>query len=92
MPGKQHDQLVAILEAASAEPIGLVLVTSDTTRARAALYRARMLENNPAYADLQFRVWPYDDGDLIVCHGSRPQPANNHGDIDLGSILDLDLE
>jgi hypothetical protein len=92
MPSKQHDQLVAILETASNEPIGIVLMTNDATKARAALYRARMAENNPAYSDLQFRIWPYEDGDLVVCHGQRAKPPNNLGDIDLGGILDLDLE
>lgn len=94
MPGKQHDQLLAILEAAANEPIGIVIFTNDTNRARAALYRTRMAENNPRYADLQFRIWPYEDGDLVICHDQRlPRSApTNLGDIDLGGILDLDLE
>lgn len=89
----QQDQFLAILEAATVEPIGLVLMTNDTTKARAALYRARAASNNPAYANLQFRVWPYEDGDLVICHAQNVKtPPNNLGDIDLGGILDLDLE
>lgn len=89
-----HDQLVAILECARNEPIGVVLSTNDVTLARADLYRARTKENNPEYADLQFRMWPYEDGNLIICHARRtPVDApNNFGNIDLGNILDLDLE
>lgn len=94
MPARQHDQFVAVLEAAANEPIGIVLVTNDPVRCRAALYRARMTENNPRYADLQFRMWPYEDGDLVICHEqTAPAPkATNLGSIDLGGILDLDLE
>lgn len=89
-----HERLVAVLEAARCEPIGLVLVTNDSTRARAALYRARTVENNPAYNDLQFRMWPYEDGDLIICHDAKlpPQRPNNLGSIDLSGILQLDLD
>ena len=90
----QHDQLIAILHAALAEPIGLVLATDDPTRARAALYRARMTENNPDLADLQIRMWPYEEGDLIICHSSKAPASkpNNLGSIDLSGVLDLNLE
>lgn len=89
-----HDQLVAILEAARCEPIGIVLVVNDPVRARAALYRARTVENNPAYSDLQFRVWPHEDGDLVICHDARlpRQTPNNLGRIDLTGVLELDLD
>lgn len=88
-----HDQLVAILEAARNEPIGLVVMTNDVTLARADLYRARAKENNPEYSRLQFRAWPYDEGNLVICHAQRtPTDApDNVGDIDLGDILDLDI-
>jgi hypothetical protein len=69
-------------------------MVNDITRARAALYRARATENNPAYADLQFREWPYDEGNLVICHGGRApeRRPNNLGSIDLGGILDLDID
>lgn len=92
MPGKQHDLFIAILEAARCEPIGIVLQCDDPMRARAALYSARRIENNPIYADLQFRAWPYDEGNLVICHSSKPPPPNNLGDIDLAGVLDLDLD
>lgn len=92
-PSARHAQLVAVLEAASATPIGMTIFTNDPTRARAALYRARMVENNPAYADLQFRAWPYEDGDLVICHsGVSTKKPNNLGSIDLDGILNLNLE
>lgn len=92
MPGKQHDLLVAILEAARCEPIGIVIQTNDTVRARMALYRARALENNREYADLQFRQWA-EDGDLVICHNQKaPAKPNNLGQLDLSGVLDLDLD
>jgi hypothetical protein len=94
MPGKQHSELISILETAANEPIGIVIATDNIVKTRAALYRARVDEKNPAYADLQFRVWPYEDGDLIICHNQRPRSRGptNLGDIDLDNILDLNLE
>ena len=94
MPAKQHELLVALLEAARCEEIGVVVISSDPVRARAALYRARATENNPNYADLQFRMWPYEDGDLIICHGGQVPNTkpNNLGSIDLSGVLDLDIE
>lgn len=92
MPAKNHEAMVAILEAAACEPIGIVLMVSDTTKARAALYRARISEKNPRYDALQFRMWPYEDGNLVVCHQAPTPKPNNLGNIDLGGILDLDLD
>jgi hypothetical protein len=94
MASRIHDQLIAVLEAARSEPIGIVIMTNDVTKTRAALYRARAAENNPAFADLQFRSWPYDEGNLVICHGGAVPPLhpNNLGPIDLDGILDLDLD
>lgn len=88
----KHEELVTLLEAARCEPIGIVLMTSDPSAARAVLYRARSRESNPEYADLQFRAWPYEEGNLIICHGQAKPASTNLGDIDLGGILNLDLD
>lgn len=92
MPGKNHDLTLAILEAAVAEPIGLVLMCSDPTKARMALYATRKAVNDPEFNRLQFRMWPYEDGNLVICHEAPAPKPNNLGAIDLGGILDLDLD
>ena len=78
MPDPIH---LAILHEALAEPYGLVLQTSDTTRARQALYKARAEANDPALAVLQVRISPFDDGDLVICHPpTRHQLGGQEGD------------
>jgi len=63
-----------ILYLALAEPIGLVVRTSDRDRARQQLYQARTKAGDDALKDLQFRVSPFSEGDLVVCH-QRPLVA-----------------
>ena len=63
----QQDQLRAMLYQALAEPIGLLLQTSDFNRARQALYRARAEAQDPELSGLQFRASPgLDGGDLVI--------------------------
>lgn len=69
----QQSHLLSILYTALAEPLGLVLRTSDTTRARAALYKARTEAGDPELQALQLRVSPFPDGDLIIVKTTRPQ-------------------
>lgn len=59
--------LLGILYSALAEPIGLVLRTSNTERARQRLYKARADAKDGSLAGLQIRVSPFDDGDLVIC-------------------------
>lgn len=59
-------QLLELLYAALAQPIGLVLHTSDTEQARQALYRARTRASDPALDVLQFKVGVCTDGDLTI--------------------------
>jgi hypothetical protein len=76
--------LLTILQAALDEPIGLILQTSDTARARAAFYKARADSGDPALAALQIRISPFPDGDLVICHpaptAKRP-PSPELGDL-----------
>jgi hypothetical protein len=91
MPMKQQDMLLSILQSAAAEPIGIVIQTSDTARAKAALYRARSVCHDPALMALQIRTSPWkDQGDLLICHSqSTTKPMqHNLGAIDLSDILD----
>lgn len=53
-----------ILYLALAEPIGLLLRTNDPGRARQRLYAAK--REMPEASGLQFRIWPSEDGDLVV--------------------------
>lgn len=61
-----HEQLLELLYSALAQPIGLVLCTSDTEQARQALYRARARAADPALDTLQFKVGTCADGDLTI--------------------------
>lgn len=93
MPGKNHDQLLAVLHAALEEPIGIVIQTNDTVRAKMSLYRCRAAAEDPALAELQIRTSPFSDGDLIICHSLKtPQPkaSTDLGTVDLQGILNLD--
>lgn len=75
-PGPNQFHL-AILEAALAEPFGLVLQTSDAGRARQLLYRARAEAHDPGLAILQIRTSPFPDGDLVICHPPA-KPEQDH--------------
>lgn len=93
MPGKQHEELVSILDAALAEPFGIIIQTSDTVRAKMSLYRARAAANRPELAYLQIRTSPFPEGDLIICHNQKVPPIHPRtdlGTIDLQGVLDLD--
>lgn len=93
MPAKNHDELLSILQMALEEPLGIVIQTSDTTRAKMQLYRCRAVANDPSLAVLQIRTSPFEEGDLIICHSNRtpqPKPATNLAGIDLGTVLGLD--
>ena len=80
--------LLQILSTALSEPIGLLLQTSDPARARAALYKARTDSGDPRLAILQIRMSPFPDGDLVICHPSRPTPSTPSHVPDLGDILE----
>jgi hypothetical protein len=70
-------EAIPLLYKALAEPIGLLLQTSDFVRARALLYRARQEAGDPSLACLQFRASPgLEGGDLIIVSEKvRPQGA-----------------
>lgn len=62
---------------ALAEPIGLLLRTSDVPRARTRLYAARKALADPALAGLQIRMSPLPEGDIIIVKGGA---ASAQGD------------
>ena len=62
-----QQQYGSLLYQALAEPIGILLKTSDPLRARQALYRARADAKDEALAVLQIRSSPFPDGDLLIC-------------------------
>ena len=59
-------QAAEVLYAALAEPIGLVLRTSDTKRVRQHLYAARRAACDPALEILSIRISPFPEGDLVI--------------------------
>lgn len=69
-------QLQEIMYLALAEPVGLLLQTSDRERARQAFYRARAAASDPALTELQFRVSPFPEGDLVICRQRVVQSAS----------------
>ena len=85
-----REALLVILQTAADEPLGLILRTSDTARARALLYKIRAESGDPRLASLQLRASPFPEGDLVICHpptATRQPPAP----ADIGSTLDLEL-
>jgi hypothetical protein len=67
-----------ILYLALAEPIGLLLATSDSAKAKTRLYSERAKLKDPALAVLQFRTSPIDGGNLVVTKEkvTRPIPES----------------
>lgn len=65
-PPAKSDFWTQALYLALAEPVGLLLATSDTARARQRLYQARARLADPGLEVLQFRASPYPDGDLVI--------------------------
>ena len=57
-----------ILYLALAEPIGLLLRTSNRDVAVRSLYNALYAMKDPALARLQIRTSPLADGDVVICH------------------------
>lgn len=70
-----EDELRSILYTALAEPVGVVLRTSNTERARQRLYKARRDTADPDLEVLQIRLSPVEDGDLIICKGAPKAKA-----------------
>lgn len=62
----KRDEYLTILYMALAEPIGLVIATSSVERARQKLYTARRASLDPELDDLQIRISPFTDGDLVI--------------------------
>jgi len=67
---------LAILEQAMVSPQGLLLQTSDLTKARAALYTARRISGDIRFSSLQFRSVNLPDGNLAITHGTK-EPFND---------------
>lgn len=76
-PSWQDLQL--ILYQALGEPVGLELVVSDFSLARAKLYRARELAQDPDLSQLQFRASPWRDDGLVICKGAAVVPKAEPG-------------
>lgn len=57
------------------EPVGLLLATSDPQGLRAALYTARAKMSLPQLADMQIRISPWPEGQLVICH---PPGVSSH--------------
>lgn len=64
-----NQNLLPLLYSALAEPYGVLIRVSDSTRAKALLYRTRAEANDPELATLQIRTSPFPDGDLVICRG-----------------------
>ncbi len=58
-----------LLYLAMAEPIGLLVTTSDWALARQRLYKARAEAQDPALAILQFRQSSIEGGELVITKG-----------------------
>lgn len=69
---KKLDHYGQVWYLALAEPIGLLLQTSDTFRAKHRLYHARKKLQDPDLARLQLRMSPLAGGDLIIVKGQGP--------------------
>lgn len=77
--------LQSLLADALSEPLGLVLRTNDPARARQQLYSARAQSSDPSFAQLQIRIWPGPDGDLVIVKGEAPRakpPVSGLDDIE----------
>jgi hypothetical protein len=64
----ERQALEQALLAALAESIGVIVEVSDPTAVRNALYRVRAKLADPAMTDLQIRVSPFAEGQLVICH------------------------
>lgn len=61
-----QSQLTSLLYAALNEPIGLLIGATDTQRAKAKLYQARLKAKDPKLAELQVWDSPVDGGQLVI--------------------------
>ena len=75
MVAKARPELLALLQAALVEPIGLLIASSDPARLRQQLYATRAASQETAFANLQFRMSPFGDGGLVIVKG--PAPVSN---------------
>lgn len=75
------ESVAELLYQAMAEPIGLLVQTSDPERLRQRLYQARAA-GGTEFSCLQFRISPFPDGNIVICKGAEPatpkapQPLN----------------
>lgn len=67
MTTSSRGALVELLLLALAEPIGLLVKTSDPAKLRASLYRARQASGDPDLSGLQIRMSPLPGGELVLC-------------------------
>lgn len=69
-------QALAILQAAAASTLGIVLRTSNPTRARQILYRVRTEFASAAFSKLQLRVSPDDaENEIWILHPAALVPT-----------------
>lgn len=83
---------IALLEEALAQPIGLVLRSSDRERCRQVLYQARTAAGDPRFSILQFRLVPGTDDQIVIM---RAQQAGQRRAFDRDledAVADLDGE
>lgn len=78
--------LLSIWQSALEQPIGVVLQTNDSQRARQALYRARADANDERLNTLQILTSLFPDGDLLIRH--NPRRASAPPAPDLGELPD----
>ena len=64
-------ELVAILYQAKRARIGLLLQASDRELARTRLYQARAALSDASLGNLQFRISPFGEGDLVIVKGQE---------------------
>lgn len=77
MNSPSKDDLAAILYQALGEPIGLLLSTSDSNRARQKLYQARAAAADPALDVIQIRISPFPEGDLVLVKSTVQVPVSS---------------
>lgn len=66
-------ELQSILYGALASPRGILIKSSDSTKAKQALYSARASLGDPELAVLQFRTSWLPDGDIVIARRAAPR-------------------
>lgn len=66
--GTRQAEMTQLLYLALAQPIGLLVASSDREATRRSLYAAKYQAKDEALGDLQIRVSPWPEGELVIVH------------------------